>query len=129
MTLLLIPFFEVVLYLWIYYPLLTDGSAELRVRVYPDKVHIDAHEPGLTADELTWGQHFWEQTWRAGNDAERAKAAWRQLADRFDPPRAAWIVRALTPLNPEDRPANAVAVDQPLPKPVRFPSPALKAEA
>ena len=106
-----------------------DGSSELRVRVYPDKVHIDSHEPELTADELTWGQHFWEQTWRAGNDEERGKAAWRQLADRFDPPRAAWVARALKPLNPGDRPANPVAADQPLPKPLRFPSPATKAEA
>ena len=107
---------------------LADGSSELRVRVYPDTVHIDTHEPELTADELTWGQHFWEQTWRAANDEERGKAAWRQLADRFDPPRAAWIARALKPLNPEDRPANPVAADQPLPKPPRFPSPATKAE-
>ena len=99
------------------------AAAELRVRVYPDKVHIDTHEPGLTADEVTWGQHFWEQTWRAANDEERGKAAWRQLADRFDPPRAAWIARALTPLNPEDRPANPIAADQPLPKPMRFPVP------
>ena len=106
-----------------------DGSSELRVRVYPDKVHMDTHEPGLTTDELTWGQHFWEQTWRAGNDQERGKAAWRQLADRFDPPRAAWVAHALKPLNPGDRPANPVAADQPLPKPVRFPSPATKAEA
>ena len=106
-----------------------DGSSELRVRVYPDKVHIDSHEPELTADELTWGQHFWEQTWRAGNDEERGKTAWRQLADRFDPPRAAWVARALKPLNPEDRPATPVAADQPLPKPLRFPSPATKAEA
>ena len=106
-----------------------DGSSELRVRVYPDKVHIDTHEPELTPDELTWGQHFWEQTWRAGTDEERAKAAWRQLADRFDAPRAAWIARALKPLNPEDRPANPVADSQPLPKPVRFPSPATKAES
>ena len=97
-----------------------DGSSELRVRVYPDKIHIDSHEPALTADELTWGQHFWEQTWRAGNDQERGKAAWRQLADRFDPPRAAWIARALKPLNPEDRPAN---------KPPRFPTLTTKLEA
>ena len=108
---------------------LADGSTELRVRVYPDKVHIDTHEPELTADELTWGQHFWEQTWRAGNDAERSKTAWRQLADRFDPPRAAWVARALRPLNPADRPANPVASEQPLSKPPRFPSPATKAEA
>jgi hypothetical protein len=110
-----------------------DGSAELRVRVYPDQVHIDTHEPRLTADEVTWGQHFWEQTWRAGHgadhDVERAKAAWRQLADRFDAPRAAWIARALTPRNPADRPANPIAANKPLPKPVRFPSPATQAEA
>ena len=105
-----------------FFPLAGTGSAELRVRVYPDQVHIDAHEPELTADEVTWGQHFWEQTWRAGDDTERAKAAWRQLADRFDPPRAAWVARTLRPLNPADRPAHPVVGEQPLPKPPRFPS-------
>ncbi len=99
---------------------LADGSSELRVRVYPDSVHIDSHEPALTAEEQTWGRHFWEQTWAAGNDEERRKSAWRQLADRFDPPRAAWVARTLMPLNPQDRTAN---------KPPVFPSPATKAEA
>ena len=106
-----------------------DGSSELRVRVYPDKVHIDSHEPELTADELAWGQHFWEQTWRAATDEGRAKTAWQQLADRFDPPRAAWIARVLKPLNPDDRPTDPVADDRPLPTPPRFPSPAMKAES
>jgi len=23
-----------------------DGSSELRVRIYPDKIHLDSHEPG-----------------------------------------------------------------------------------
>jgi len=105
-----------------------DGSSELRVRVYPDKVQIDTHEPELTTDEVTWGQHFWEESWRAGNDEERKKAAWRQLADHFDPPRAAWVARALKPLNPEDRPANPIAADQSLLKPLRFPAPATKPE-
>lgn len=99
---------------------LADGNTELRLRVYPDKVHIDTHEPDLTADEITWGQHFWEETWRAGNDAERRKAAWRQLADRFDAPRAAWVARALRPLNP---------TEQALAKPPRFPSLTPKPEA
>lgn len=79
-----------------------DGSSELRVRVYPDKVHIDTHEPALTDEEVTWGKHFWEQTWAVGDDQERAKAAWRQLADRFDPPRAAWIALSLKPAKPND---------------------------
>ena len=72
-----------------------DGSSELRVRVYPDKVHIDSHEPELTADELTWGQHFWEQTWRAANDEERAQSglaavgrSFRSAARRVGRPRA-----------------------------------------
>jgi hypothetical protein len=108
---------------------LADGSSELRVRVYPDAVHIDTHETALTDDELTWGKHFWEQTWRAANDEERGKTAWRQLADRFDPPRAAWIAHALKPLNPEDRPPAPLGVDEPLPKPVRFPSVETKKES
>ncbi len=106
-----------------------DGSFELRVRVYPDKVHLDSHEPELTEQELIWGQHFWEQHWRAANDEEARKRAWQQLADRFDSQRAAWVARALKPLNPEDRPATPVPADQPLPKPIRFPAPATKTES
>lgn len=107
---------------------LPDGSSELRVRVYPDKVHIDTHEPALIDEEVKWGKHFWEQTWRAAGDEERAKAAWAQLADRFDPPRAGWIALALKPLNPGDRPQTAIAADAPLPKPINFPTPATQAE-
>lgn len=105
-----------------------DGTAELRVRVYPDKVHVDTHEPGLTEQELTWGKHFWEQTWRAGNDEEAVKRAWQQLADRFDARRAAWVARALKPLNPDDRPATPIAAAQPLPKPIAFPTPQTKSD-
>ena len=71
-----------------------DGTTDLCVRVYPDKVHIDSHEPKLTDDELTWGKHFWEQLALAGANVDQQKAAWRQLADRYDPPRAAWVAHA-----------------------------------
>ncbi len=105
-----------------------DNSAELRVRVYPDKIHTDTHEPELTEDELTWGKHFWEQTWRAGKDDERRKLAWRQLADRFDARRAAWIVRVLRPLNPNPLP-DGLPDDQPLPTPINFPNVKTKEDA
>ncbi|HEX3228172.1 MAG TPA: hypothetical protein VHQ95_04360, partial [Pyrinomonadaceae bacterium] len=105
-----------------------DNSAELRVRVYPDKIHTDTHEPELTEDELIWGKHFWEQTWRAGKNDARRKLAWRQLADRFDARRAAWIARALKPLTPNDLP-DGLSDDQPLPKPINFPNVKTKADA
>ncbi len=106
-----------------------DSGSELRVRVYPDKVHINTHEPELTEQEIIWGKHFWEQTWHAGNDVPARKLAWRQLVERFDAGRAAWIARVLKPTNPEDRPAQFVPNDQPLPAEIKFPQVAIKSAA
>jgi hypothetical protein len=83
-----------------------DGSSELRVRVYPDRIHIDSHEAELTQAEKTWGQHYWTQIFRAGDDAQGQQKAWRQLADRYDPQRAAWIARLLRPTNFDSRIAS-----------------------
>ena len=58
-----------------------DGMHELRVRIYPDQIHVDTHEPGLSPEEQQWGQHFWEQLWRAGRDDAAERRAWQQLAD------------------------------------------------
>lgn len=107
----------------------SDGGADLRVRVYPDKVYIDTHEPELTEAEIIWGRHFWEQTWRAANDPEARRVAWRQLVERFDANRAAWIARTLTPLNLSQSPKEPVPNPLPLPKPIKFPSPPTKAAA
>src|SRR4026208_1565627 len=99
-----------------------DGGADLRIRVYPDKVHIDTHEPELTEAEITWGKHFWDQTWRAANDPEARRIAWRQLVERFDANRAAWIARTLTPLNLNQSPTAPIPSPLPLPKLIKFPN-------
>ena len=82
-----------------------DGSSELRVRVYPDKVHLDSHELELTPDERDWGVHYWQQDWLAGSDAAARSTAWDQLATRFGAERAAWIARSLAPTNAAQRPS------------------------
>jgi hypothetical protein len=74
------------------------GASELRIRVFPDQIHVDAHEPLLTAGEIEWGKHFWQQ-FRSASDEAARRAAWHQLADRFDATRAAWIARVLSPLD------------------------------
>jgi hypothetical protein len=94
---------------------LPGNVTELRVRVYPDKIHLDSHEPDLLPGEHDWGAHYWEQDWRAGNDTNARAAAWQQLADRFGAERAAWIQRALRPTNPEQRQTAPVPADTPLP--------------
>ena len=46
----------------------SDETWELRVRVYPDAIHVNAHEEELTGSEVRWGRHFWEQVWKWEND-------------------------------------------------------------
>jgi hypothetical protein len=72
----------------------SGGGVDFLIRIYPDDLHIDAHEPGLTEEEERWGKQFWQHTTAAGTEAEK-KAAWQQLCDRFGVRRAAWIARVL----------------------------------
>jgi hypothetical protein len=101
---------------------LPGSVTELRVRIYPDKFHLDSHEPDLLPGERDWGMHYWQQDWRAGNDADARATAWRQLADRFGAERAAWIQRVLRPTNPRARPTAQVSPNQPLPVAPIFPA-------
>lgn len=85
----------------------SPNGTDLLVRVYPDEIHIDTHEPELTEDEERWGRQFWSQTTGVGDNEEIKQAAWAQLAERFGPERAAWIARLLDPaLNPESNTAR-----------------------
>ncbi|HEU0294577.1 MAG TPA: hypothetical protein VFR47_17690 [Anaerolineales bacterium] len=82
------------------------AGTELLVRIYPDDVHVETHEPELTDEEVQAGQAFWRATLAADAlpEAQRPAArlaAWAQLAGRFTPERAAWVARVLTPERPD----------------------------
>ncbi|HLX10872.1 MAG TPA: hypothetical protein VKY89_23690 [Thermoanaerobaculia bacterium] len=105
------------------------GQAELWVRIYPDAIAIDAHEPGLADQEAADGEAYWDTVWRAGKPApatapgDAVKAPWRGLAARYGSQRAAWIALQTTPTNLAAQPATATSDGTvPNPAPV-YPAP------
>jgi len=76
-----------------------NDATALRVRIYPDPLHVDTHEPELTTREAEAGRFYWTERWAAPADTTRATSLWTDLARTYQPLRALWIVRTLTPLN------------------------------
>ncbi|MEO6526677.1 MAG: hypothetical protein ABIP93_08655 [Gemmatimonadaceae bacterium] len=71
----------------------------LLVRIFPDQVHIDAHEPLLTSAERDAGMKYWRQRFAEPNAATRSTTPWTSLSAAMGPARAAWVLRQLTPTN------------------------------
>ncbi|MFF0174177.1 hypothetical protein [Micromonospora profundi] len=95
-------------------------GTELWLRVLPDVLHVDTHQPALTDDEVAWGKQYWIDVWRAGRVSADEVIAWRRLCQLVDPQRAAWIARALEP-TPDGRPGKPVPPGRPLLREPNFP--------
>jgi hypothetical protein len=74
----------------------------LRIRVYPDQVHHDAHDPLLTAAEQQFGHAYW-RNWYAASDDQSRRAARLDLLGRLAPRRAAWVAKQTRPPAPRTR--------------------------
>ncbi len=72
----------------------------LQVRIFPDDIWADTHEPELTAQELADGNAYLAAK-ASGLAAEQA--AWGVLVSRWTAPRAAWIASAVTAGSPPAR--------------------------
>ncbi|MDQ3763210.1 MAG: hypothetical protein M3460_16680, partial [Actinomycetota bacterium] len=72
---------------------------ELRVRIFPDQIHVFAHEPELTAEERDAGMSYWRERFASPNPTNRPTSPWITLCTTVGPARAAWVTRALTPTN------------------------------
>lgn len=105
-------------------------ATELMVRIIPDDIHGDSHEPELNPSEVEAGQNFWIAIWHSGTAEPAAtageRAAWAALVSSAGVTRAAWIAKALEPQNPNDRPAAPTDAAAALPVEPVFPAPALR---
>jgi hypothetical protein len=105
-------------------------TTELMVRIIPDDIHGDSHEPELSSTEVEAGRNFWVKAWRAGTVEPAATTgeqnAWAELVGAVGTTRAAWVAKALTPTNPGDRSAQPTAVGTPFSVDPVFPTPALR---
>lgn len=62
----------------------------LLVRVYPDDIHADSHDPALTSEELDLQKRFLHQLNTERQESSRLEA-WQDLARRVGPLRALWL--------------------------------------
>ncbi|TNC51612.1 hypothetical protein FHG66_05490 [Rubellimicrobium rubrum] len=81
-----------------------DGGDTLKVRIFPDQIHVTAHDPALTDTEVAGLSWYWAHRWPspdAGTEAGLALAeqAWQGLTQRLSPGRAAFVVRTYPPDN------------------------------
>ncbi len=70
---------------------------ELWVRIYPDDLHVWAHDERAAPTEIEAARRFWQNRWRASGDGDLEDAAWRTLTALVHPNRAAWLARRLRP--------------------------------
>lgn len=85
------------------------GDGQLRVRIYPDEIHLDRLDEGLTDDERAAGIAYWTEIWAGGSAVEAT--AWQSLVHATRPERAAYVAFALTPDNLDQRPPDPGAAD------------------
>lgn len=71
-----------------------EGKPHLFVRVVPDALAIDTHEPSLTDREAELGAEYWQEVARTGAPS---RSAFERIFAATPPLRAAHVVRHTTP--------------------------------
>ena len=85
------------------------ADGQLQVRIYPDEIHLERLDEGLSDDERTAGLAYWTQLWTGGSAVETE--AWQTLVQVIRPERTSYVAYALTPTNLDQRPPDPGAAD------------------
>ena len=80
------------------------GRLELRVRIYPDQIHVAPRRSGVDPVEREETVHFHRLTGELGPDHQATRDQRARLDTLFGAPRARWLVSALTPTRDGDGP-------------------------
>lgn len=83
-----------------------DGST-LRVRIFPDDIHVDALDRGVDDQERVAAVAYWQAVWNPANPL--VPDPWQQLVATAGPRRAPWVAEALRPTNEAARPNDPPA--------------------
>ena len=71
----------------------TEDGTGLRVRIFPDDIHVDRLDRGVSDLERAAGIVYWQAIW----DGADEEAAWQTLLASVQPSRAEWVAAALAP--------------------------------
>lgn len=75
----------------------SDTEHELRVRVYPDALHVTRPQERVSPSELDDTQAYWRARAGDGETATTTASAWERLSTSVGIPRAAWLASTLEP--------------------------------
>lgn len=103
-----------------------DGNT-LLIRIFPDEIHVEDHEPELTRTEVAVGRQFWDQVWRGGATEPAATSnesqAWTRLVQAIgNSRRASWVADQTAPTG-GTRPDTPVSEGTEFTDPPVFPDP------
>jgi hypothetical protein len=87
------------------------SGTQLLVRIYPDTIHLDTHEPALTDAEVAAARRYWTARWRAAGDADRVTDAVQRLAAAVGAHRSGHVAAVTLPTNHDRRPRTPLAPD------------------
>lgn len=70
---------------------------ELRVRIFPDDIHLDSHQPMITSTEYELTRGYWDSRLDEGVESDAAILRWQELCQEAGDSRAMWLAGKLDP--------------------------------